>query len=238
MANLGANTGKVESSLAKVPLIGQVLGLTEEQIKQAMDRIQVEKKAGKNIFICDAIVELKIRTQEEADIGLTSVSIDKAKAAVEDIGKILPNQTLALPAWKKPHWGNGGMDNPVNDPIEDPSKLESTLSASNLAELIVLLANQKPEILSNEDNSKTIKEGVVAAKNLALLISKGHDLLHPLDKADDCIRQATEALKIVAAANGINENIVNKYIAARVTHEVKLGVGGIRSEISPEEKGR
>lgn len=230
---------KVKSELANVPLIGKVLEdqgiLSAAESKAVMAEIQrksdlnkVDSSQPKPGFFGEEAMKMTradgtaLLTKAQLDKGLEGQAQAKAAAAVTDLEKIIAGKELDLPVWKKPHWGNGQGDNPVNAAINSPSRTDASSSAANIAELIVLLANKNPtDALKDDASKKSITDGVSAASKLAAYVSGDKNTT----LSGDDVEKATKGLKLAAKANGMDENnaTLNSYITNRFS-EVQVGV--------------
>lgn len=208
---------KMESALAKVPQIGEMLVshkiLTKADVALVMSEIQrksalhasdnAQPKPG---FFGEEAMLLKrpdgspLLTKEQLDVALSAQSKLKAEAAVIDIKRIIKGGELILPEWKKPHLGNGAESSPVNQVPKTLSVADYASAAANIAENIVLLANKKPEIAAE------VEKGVIAGRDLILYISGGSKV----DMLKDAFVRA-------ATANNIDAKIVQDYNKAKIS---------------------
>jgi len=132
--------------LAKVPQILAILEqktiITPEQKRAILDVLDNAKSSGKTAFAGEVGVELGFYDKATLDQCLTEQAALKAEAAVKDIQTISMHGKQSAPTWLQANWGNNG----VNPSSPQATLAEGASAAANMAQNMVMIANQHPEI--------------------------------------------------------------------------------------------
>lgn len=166
-------------------------------------------------------MELGFYDKTTLDKNLLEQTALKAEAAVIDIQTIINSGSQTAPAWLVANWGNNG----INPAATNPSIADGVSAASNIAQNIVMIANDRPTI------AKEVQPAVVAAAYLARGILSGASTTVPIDKkANEWVETMTSGLTLAVLKTGYipkdrnkTEININDFITER-TKEVKAGV--------------
>jgi hypothetical protein len=204
---------KAKAALSSVPYFGEFL-VKKRKISEEENNNLVKEARAKGIFIGKLAIEKNYINNDELNEILNEQAILKSEAAVQDINSLNDNIKLDVGS-KIPHWGNNG----VNEKIINPNRTDGASAAANVAEIILLLANQKLD-----NNTLNLIEGVQAAHNLTVGIISGSAKI-PSFKEDNAkwMEAANNTLRGIAKVNNIDESIVNQYIENRF-YEIRKGV--------------
>lgn len=139
--------------IANTPQILMLLesnkSLTSDQKSSVLSKMDAMKSEGKRAFAGEIAVEMGFVSQETLNTTLDQKSVNKAKAAVQDIQTIMSSQTTQdAPVWLKANWGNNG----VNPAPKKPSVSDGISAAANIGQNIVMLANESPTLGSKNAN--------------------------------------------------------------------------------------
>lgn len=160
-----------EPKLPKVPQVGGLLELSQEQIKAVNNNPA-------NKFFGDKAVEMGFVSREKLNDALLSQSSRMSDAALQDIDMIVKDgKTLSYPPFlQKPQFGNNGINI-----VENPTRVDAASASANLARTMTVIANNKPELANDlqpfvdEANklTKTIVSGEKAPEFSLKLVMRG-----------------------------------------------------------------
>lgn len=170
-----------EPKLPKVPQVGGLLGLNQEQIKAVNDN--PEKK-----FFGDKAVEMGLASPEQLNTALLNQSSHMSAAARQDIDTIATTgKALSYPPFlQNPQFGNNGVN-----VIENPTRVDAASASANLARTMTVIANKRPDLAAD------LKPFVESLDNLTKKIAGGEQASLP------SILMATEKLKDTVEKSGI-----------------------------------
>lgn len=212
--------------LTKVPqILSQLVGeekVNGEQKADILSTMDAMKAEGKRGFAGEIAIDKGFITRDSFNQSLDEQAAKKAEAAVKDIQEIASGgESLQAPGWLKANWGNNG----VNPAAEEPTLSDAVSAASNVAQNIVLLANQAPE------KAGELQESVIAAANLARGMQDGSSAKVPLMSKSEAWMETAKAGLVKAVQNSDKEPLdrngapveLKDFIAARFK-EIGKGV--------------
>ena len=160
--------------------------ITDDQQSVVLKDLEDAKNQGKRLFAGEAVVQRGFCTQEILDEYLIKQTALKSQAAVSDIKNIADNGKQEHPPFLKANWGNNG----VNPAQKSPTIAAGVSAAANIAQNIVLLANEKPEI------AKDLIKSIEASARLADALLEGKCSTIDKDKLKDLIDDVESGLRL------------------------------------------
>ena len=202
-------------AIAQIPQILDILVEQKHLTPEQQTQVLTEIKNGRAGFAGEIAVANGFVKPEQVEHAVLTQSLRKAEAAITDIQGLSQNHgNYTAPAWLKANWGNNG----VNPAAAHPTRADGVSAAANAAQNLVM------NIYGHDrENVPALRNGVLAAANLARGIAHGNSAQVPLAKMADAWRATMNAALLEAAAkdpemlkdaNGQPVDI-HAYIAAR-----------------------
>jgi hypothetical protein len=177
-----------------LPFLLQEGVISKESKEEVEDHLRALKNQGVNAFTGDLAVSIGVKNEKtgnplsQSDLlhYLGEQVTRKAEAAVDDIQTIAESGKQPAPPWLKANWGNNG----VNHASDNSTIVDGVAAAANIAQNLVMLANEKPEL------AKELKSSVSAAANLARGIMDGDSFRVPLaTKGSEWVKEVEQSLR-------------------------------------------
>lgn len=149
--------------LAEVPQILDFMVKNEVLRPEGKQEVLDAIKSGEKGFAGEIAVKHNLVNVETLNRQLLEQAAEKAAAAEADIMTITNSGKQDAPKFLKANWGNNG----VNKAAEKPTLVDGATAAANIAQNMVMLANDKPDV------ARELIVAVAAARKLADGLTKG-----------------------------------------------------------------
>ena len=192
--------------------------ITAEQKTQVIDAIKANEKG----FAGEIAVKKGFLSQSALDAALVDQSALKADAATKDLQLIADaGVTQPVKPFLKANWGNNG----VNPASQNPTPVDGASAAANIAQNIVMLANEHPALAKNEKIKEAVAAGAALAKGIAGKAPLDHASLKALqDKLIGGLSEAVTASGATLKDKGGQEIKIDDFIRER-SKEISAGGG-------------